>query len=284
MIEGAIYVPFQFVMESLGAKYSWNSRRELATATLLRPAGSMFKAQKGKITIRSIVKQDDEWYHSDQASQVVQGILANQNDDGGWFKLGSSDDLSAVIDRDLFPNYRQKSTIDNDSTTVQMDTLARVYSIKQDAEIKESLLKGIKYLIDGQYENGGWPQFFPQTVGYHQRITFNDNAVSNVLELLQKVADKSGDYSFVSDDLAAQASAAVDRGLRLILDTQIVANGAKTAWCAQYDEETLECARGRSYELAAISGDESVNIIRFLMSYDEPHRRLLIRSIVRLRS
>lgn len=63
--------------------------------------------------------------------------------------------------------------------------------------------------------------------------------------------------------------------MRLILDSQVVVNGQKTAWCAQYNEETLECARGRSYELASISGDESVNVVRFLMNYDEPSQEII---------
>jgi PelA/Pel-15E family pectate lyase len=43
-------------------------------------------------------------------------------------------------------------------------------------------------------------------------------------------------------------------------------NGKKTGWAAQYDEQTLKPATGRAFELPSISGDESVNVLRFLMS------------------
>ena len=269
-IEGAIYLPFRFVFEQLGAKYTWNSKRERAEAILLRPAGSLFKSQKGSISIKTIYKQAPEWFASNEATAVADAMVANQNPDGGWFKLGSSDSLAQVYDRETFPTYRQKSTIDNDATYVQVTTLAKVFSHTQNESYKQSALKGIRYLLDGQLNNGGWPQFFPNPTGYHRHITFNDNAIANTLELLGKVASQQQEFSFVPTAMANQAKAAVQKGVALILDRQVVVNGKKTGWCAQYHFETLACEKGRSYELAAISGGESVNVIKFLMSIEAP--------------
>jgi len=39
-----------------------------------------------------------------------------------------------------------------------------------------------------------------------------------------------------------------------------------TGWCAQHDEKTLAPASARVYEKAALSGNEAVGIVRFLMS------------------
>jgi PelA/Pel-15E family pectate lyase len=50
------------------------------------------------------------------------------------------------------------------------------------------------------------------------------------------------------------------------LQTQLVVEGRKTAWCAQYDEVTLLPAAARKYEVVSLSGGESVDIVRFLMS------------------
>jgi PelA/Pel-15E family pectate lyase len=60
------------------------------------------------------------------------------------------------------------------------------------------------------------------------------------------------------------------RGIDCILKTQIKQNGKRTAWCAQHDEKTLEPAWARSYEPPSLSGGESVGIVRFLMSIEEP--------------
>ncbi|MFD2015558.1 pectate lyase [Vibrio olivae] len=197
-------------------------------------------------------------------------MLKNQNPDGGWFKVGSSNDLSQVYDRDTFPTYRQKSTIDNDATYIQIMTLAKVYEKTNNEAYKESAIRGIEYLLEGQYDNGGWRQFFPNSEGYHRHITFNDNAIANTLNVMRDVASQKGEFAFVSDDLASRAKASMDKGLRFVLDNQVVVDGKKTGWCAQYNVDTLACERGRSYELASISGDESVKVIKFLMSIENP--------------
>ncbi len=55
------------------------------------------------------------------------------------------------------------------------------------------------------------------------------------------------------------------------MKTQIVVDGKKTAWCAQYDEKTLAPAAARAYELPSISGQESAGIVAFLMKIDKPN-------------
>jgi PelA/Pel-15E family pectate lyase len=69
----------------------------------------------------------------------------------------------------------------------------------------------------------------------------------------------------------------------VILKTQVVVNGKKTAWCAQHDEITLAPAPARTYELVSLSGYESVGIVRFLMSIDNPSPEIkdAIRSAIR---
>ncbi|RZK16690.1 MAG: pectate lyase [Hymenobacter sp.] len=127
----------------------------------------------------------------------------------------------------------------------------------------------MRYLLKMQYPNGGFPQFYPDLSGYHHEITYNDDAMVHVLVLLRNVAERRGDYASVQD-LRAPAQAAVARGIACILQTQYVRNGQRTAWCAQYDEKTLQPAKARAFELPSLSGSESVGIVRFLMSIDQP--------------
>ena len=47
-------------------------------------------------------------------------------------------------------------------------------------------------------------------------------------------------------------------------------NGRLAAWCAQHDEHTLAPAPARKFEPVSLSGGESVGVVRFLMSLDEP--------------
>jgi len=56
----------------------------------------------------------------------------------------------------------------------------------------------------------------------------------------------------------------------LVAGNQVVVNGKRTVWCAQHDEVTLAPAPARKFEVASLSGGESVGIVRFLMSIKDP--------------
>jgi pectinesterase len=68
---------------------------------------------------------------------------------------------------------------------------------------------------------------------------------------------------------------AYNRGIKIILKTQIIVNGKPTVWCAQHDENTLLPAKARSYELPSFSGAESVGIIRLLMEIENPSDEII---------
>jgi len=275
IIEEQIYVPVRFVLEGLGGVWSWDAARERASIDVGVPPGSILNIPNGPINLGTALTQKEDWYGSDDAKKAADGVLANQNPDGGWFKLSGGNNFAFVVDRDKFPTYRQKSTIDNDTTMVQIRFLGRVFKATNDKKYGDAVVKGVEYILKTQYDNGGWPQFAPITTGYHQRVTFNDDAVANVAEVLIDVGNKAAEFGTVSDDLSKRAKAAVDKSLALVLKTQVVENGKKTAWCAQYNEKTLTCDKGRSYELASISGSESVNLIRFLMGVEKPSKEIV---------
>ena len=67
---------------------------------------------------------------------------------------------------------------------------------------------------------------------------------------------------------------AVERGVECILKTQVVVGGRPAAWGAQHDEVTLAPAPARKFEPVSLSGGESVGIVRFLMSVENPDARV----------
>jgi PelA/Pel-15E family pectate lyase len=156
------------------------------------------------------------------------------------------------------------STIDNGATYTQMERLAKAHLATGDPRYAAAFRRGFEYLLRAQYPNGGWPQFFPLRNGYWDHITYNDDAMIGVLKVLRT------EYSFLTDDERARARAAVNKGIDVILKTQIVQNGQPTVWCAQHDERTLAPAKARSYELPSLSGGESVGIVEFLMGIEKP--------------
>ena len=130
---------------------------------------------------------------------------------------------------------------------------------------KAGFFKGLDFLLGMQYENGGFPQFFPLKSDYSREITFNDNAMINAMRLLRDIARKKDDYLFVDEERRLKAEKAVERALPILLKTQIVVDGKKTVWAAQYDEKTLKPAAARKFEPISLTSGESVGIVRYLM-------------------
>src|SRR5215212_6371116 len=217
-------------------------------------------------------KQAPECYAGAEALRIADNVLLYQRNSGGWPK--NVDMAKVLSDSERASLLRQKknndSTIDNGATYTQLSFLAQVYTAQHQERHRESFLKGLDYLLKAQYPNGGWPQFYPNLTGYYKHITFNDDAMIGVMKLLRDVAAAKSPYEFVDETRRASAAKAVEKGIECILKTQLVVNGQRTVWCAQYDEVTLAPAPGRKYELVSLSGGESVGIVRFLMSIKDP--------------
>lgn len=213
------------------------------------------------------LSQPAEWYGSAEARTMAHSVIAHQSPHGGWPK---NTDLAVPPPADAPADARRFDTIDNGATTTPMRFLARVVHATGEARSRESFERGLRYLHAAQYPNGGWPQYYPLRAGYYSRITYNDDAMVNVLALLREVGGGEPPYAFVGRDLRERAHAAVDRGIDVILRTQIRRGDQLTAWCAQHDEVTLAPAWGRAYEPPSLSGSESVGIVRFLMGVERP--------------
>src|SRR5262249_267404 len=128
---------------------------------------------------------------------------------------------------------------------------------------------GLDYILKAQYPTGGWPQSYPPGKGYPRHITFNDDAMVRLLELLREVAT-SKRYAFVDAKRRKAAQGAFDRGVACILKCQVQAKGKRAAWWGQDEEKDYAPRPGRSYELVSLSGAESVGVVRLLMSLDDP--------------
>ncbi|HEV2861286.1 MAG TPA: pectate lyase [Pyrinomonadaceae bacterium] len=222
------------------------------------------------------LKQKPDWYSTDEAVRVADNVLLYQRDSGGWPKnLDMAKPLNEAQAAALAKEKGEAdSTIDNGATYAQLAYLGRVYSARKLERHRDAFLRGVDFLLKAQYENGGWPQYYPPRKGYYTHITFNDGAMINVMRLLRDVSRQKAPYDFVDAERRASAARAVERGLECILKTQVVIDGKRTAWAAQYDEKTLEPAPARKFEPVSLTGLESVDIVQFLMNVPQPDARV----------
>jgi PelA/Pel-15E family pectate lyase len=204
-------------------------------------------------------------------------MLLFQRPSGGWSKQFKGKALKydvefSAADRSAIAGEVKKddANIDNMSTTKEIRYLVKAFKATNNPGYLAAAEDGIRYLLKAQYKNGGWPQYYPLVNLYRGQVTFNDNAIINVMKVLQDVALKQNDLEVVNPKFIEPAAKAVEKGIECILKTQIRVNGALTAWCQQYDEVTLKPAKARAYELPSISAGESAGIVQFLMSQPNP--------------
>lgn len=223
-----------------------------------------------------VFRQKPLWYQTDEAARIADQVVFYQKDNGGWEKnidmalmLTQSEKAELAAKR----SDTSETTIDNRTTYPQIAYLGRIITaslLKSSPpnnfpKYKEAFNKGLDYLLTSQYENGGFPQFFPLKKGYYTHITFNDDAMIGVLTLFREIGRKGEDFKFVDEERRLKAEKAVEKAVPLILKLQVEVGGKKTVWAAQYDEMTLKPAAARKFEPVSLTSGESVGIVRFLM-------------------
>jgi PelA/Pel-15E family pectate lyase len=217
-------------------------------------------------------------YPESEIEKIADNMLLYQRNNGGWAK---NYDMQAIltpgqVDSLIRTKDMVHTTFDNSTTYTHVEYLAKVYTVTGVEKYKEACLKGIRFMLNAQYKNGGWPQYFPlEKDNYSSHITFNDGAYLGVMKTLGLIRNNDPAFSFVSDAMRKEVAMSFDKGLECILKTQIVSKGRLTAWCQQYNEFDLKPAWARAYEMPSITNGESVSIVLFLMSFDHPDQRII---------
>jgi pectinesterase len=226
-----------------------------------------------------IRKNDNAWFASAEAKKIAENVLLYQRNIGGWPKnIQMQQELSPQQQKDLIELKKTaaETTTDNGATCQEMLFMSRMYAQVKDERYKESFLKGLDYLLEAQYDNGGWPQFYPLKKGYYTHITYNDDSMVHILNVMKDISEQSDYYSIKpSKEIIEKAKKSFEKGIDCIIKTQYRQNGVLTAWCAQHDEVTLAPAKARAYELPSLSGKESAKITLLLMSVEKPSPEII---------
>jgi pectinesterase len=240
--------------------------------------------------------------------QLADSIVKYQLKSGGWPK---NQDWLKGVDPKEAKAWRKTGiggTIDNGATTTEMETLAKAVAHldRMQAEVPlwadtdltkvmrenycQAFSKGLAYLLEMQYENGGFPQFYPvkKDEGYASQITFNDNAMVNVLKVLRDVGRDEERFRCMGIEKKTKKKclAAYEKGLQCVLNCQIRVDasgkvleygtdawkeGVRTVWCQQHDKVTFAPVKARAYELPSYTGNgETCSILDLLMDVENP--------------
>ena len=228
-------------------------------------------------------------YEDNQIVGITENILALQNPDGGWAK---NTDWGRIYSREELEKLHQKtlsvkpltyehkengsqSTLDNDTIYTHVEYLCKVYQQVKDRRYIESAKRALQWIINAQHpKSGGW------TGSDVYAITYNDGAMSGVLELLREIFQDKPDYfKSLGSKAQKEAKAAYDRGIQCVIKTQIHTklDDGRTitaAWGQQHDHETLQPIWAREFEPPSICTIESINLLISLMKDKSPSKEL----------
>lgn len=240
---------------------------------------------------KMVLNKDAAWYASPEARAMADTIVSFQTPSGGWSKnqdrtkpqrlrgqryANNAETMELNTGSFDAPHDRFWTfvgSLDNGATWTEMRFLGRVQAQlpgKDGDAYRASILKGVNYLLMAQYPNGGWPQNYPLEGGFHDGITFNDDAVAQAALILEDIAEGKEGFAFVPADLRQKAGAASARAIRPILDAQVVVDGQKTVWPQQVDALTLAPISARNYEMRSLASAESTDVLLFLMRQPKP--------------
>jgi len=131
---------------------------------------------------------------------------------------------------------RNRGTFDDDTSQSATSFLIALSQATGEARFREAADYALAYLLRAQYDNGGWPQWYPLGSGYSVYCTFNDAAMNDILAVLVQAWRAFAEREYLD---------AARRGGDFILRSQGPAPQA--GWAQQYNLD-LQPAWARKFE------------------------------------
>jgi len=222
-------------------------------------------------------EKNQKRFSADDYLDIAENILLYQKENGGWAK---NYDMQAILtenQKNIITNAKSNlnTCFDNSTTFSHITYLAAVNKINNDDKYRKAILAGLEFILSAQYENGGYPQFYPDLSGYRKYITYNDGAMIGIMKLLKRIVEDDSSFLFIDYELRTRITKAYKKGIECILNTQIKINDTLYVWCQQHDNITLLPQNARTFEPAAICNGESAEIVNFLMSIKNPDAKII---------
>lgn len=207
----------------------------------------------------------------DVTTSVADLIVALQNEDGGFQVLPDNYEMSQK--ETGLGSMKDVSTVYNGATTSELKYLAKYITANkpEDSKYQDAFVKGIKYLLTTQRNNGGWSMNPGSGSGFNANIEVGNKAMTEVLTLLSDIAILNNqDYVFARKAMNVdEIKSAVEKGNDFIVKSQISNNNKKSGWATQYDKSG-NVTMGHTYERESVSSYTTKDVIDYLMTIHNP--------------
>lgn len=207
----------------------------------------------------------------DVTTSVADLIVALQNEDGGFQVLPDNYEMSQK--ETGLGSMKDVSSVYNGATTSELKYLAKYITANkpEDSKYQDAFVKGIKYLLTTQHDNGGWSMNSGSGSGFNANIEVGNKAMTEVLTLLSDIAILNNqDYVFARKAMNVdEIKSAVEKGNDFIVKSQISNNNKKSGWATQYDKSG-NVTMGHTYERESVSSYTTKDVIDYLMTIHNP--------------
>lgn len=207
----------------------------------------------------------------DVTTSVADLIVALQNEDGGFQVLPDNYEMSQK--ETGLGSMKDVSSVYNGATTAELKYLAKYITANkpEDSKYQDAFVKGIKYLLTTQHDNGGWSMNPGSGSGFNANIEVGNKAMTEVLTLLSDIAILNNqDYVFARKAMNVdEIKSAVEKGNDFIVKSQISNNNKKSGWATQYDKSG-NVTMGHTYERESVSSYTTKDVIDYLMTIHNP--------------
>ena len=207
----------------------------------------------------------------DVTTSVADLIVALQNEDGGFQVLPDNYEMSQK--ETGLGSMKDVSSVYNGATTAELKYLAKYITANkpEDSKYQDAFVKGIKYLLTTQRDNGGWSMNPGSESGFNANIEVGNKAMTEVLTLLGDIAILNNqDYVFARKAMNVdEIKSAVEKGNDFIVKSQISNNNKKSGWATQYDKSG-NVTMGHTYERESVSSYTTKDVIDYLMTIHNP--------------
>jgi PelA/Pel-15E family pectate lyase len=251
----------------------WGEMEAYPSMIWIQPPGT---ATIGHLFLDCFHATGDEYFY-ESAVEVADGLIAAQHPAGGWNYLhdfAGEESTRRWYDTigkngwrlEEFHHYYGNATFDDAGTSESSQFLLRMYLEREDEKFALPLERAIRFVLDSQYENGGWPQRFPfgEEIELHGRpdytrlITFNDDVAGENIKFLLMAHQALGDE---------RALPAIRRAMDVFVATQ--QPGPQAGWGLQHRLDDLKPIGARTYEPDSIVTHTTAGNIALMLDFFE---------------
>ncbi|MCL2400429.1 MAG: stalk domain-containing protein, partial [Defluviitaleaceae bacterium] len=296
----AAFVPLQIIANVLGVgNIGWDIRSN----TLVVVTG--IAVEQGNVLYNAINNRHEAWYGSPNSLVIATNFVYFQRDNGGWPRGngqinampfqpdvgGMSPEAVQIIANN---HAAEDSYFGRGITTNETRFLLRMYEATGIERFRDAGLRGLDTIFNVQNAGGGWP--YQITGGsYHRGVSISDNAIENIMTLLMNIYKDDLFVDTIGQARVARNANAFNSGMNWILGSQVRSSGFAdgqerlTGWpfhVYQHGINNLPLFPGaiagaagrpawaREFEPPSISGNESIDIVGFLMTIPNPSQEV----------